>query len=257
VILKGKSSSGKKSVHEHRIPGLRWRRDLQVSNLSAIVSTIILAAFFAISAPGNLFPHYLLILYAATTFSLLYFSKFYSEMHKNTNESEGPRIRLEYLTSSLLLVLACSLNFSTERTASFRYSNFVIANSTIDSHLEKYINVLGRECPAKSNVLIWGWASEYFGYLDWTPTPDFINDANRLLAKGGSSETLIQLKTLLANGIPDCILSASGANYEFTTYSNGPSIIEYDPEFENLILKNYKPVRIPSEAGLLWVKNPA
>ena len=257
VMLKSRSlfSFDKDLKNQDRIIGLRMTKNPQMLELSIILSIIILTAFFAISAPGNLFSHYLLILYAATTFSILYMSKFISEIHKNTRELTDARMKIRYGVGFLITVFVISLNFSPERSASFANSNYVIANSTIGKNLEKYLDVLRKECHSKSTVLIWGWASEYFGYLNWRPTPDFINDANRLLAKGGSSETLIQLKTLLADGVPDCILSATGANYEFTTYSKGPSLIEYDRDFETIILKNYKPIPIPSEAGLLWIKN--
>jgi hypothetical protein len=228
-------------------------RNYSSLKMACVIFGVFSTAFFAISFPGNLFPHYLLIMYAATTFALLYMSKYFTELDGSRDKQSQAKLSIGHAAGVMVLITV--FNVVTPRTTSFADSRYTLSNSQIDRELQGEIATLQRFCPPKSQVLIWGWASEYFGYLDWTPTPNFINDANRLMASGDSSTTLKVLEKILEEGSPDCILSASGANYDFTTYSKGPSLLDYNPKFWDVILRKYTPVTIPSEAGLLWVKS--
>ncbi len=210
-------------------------------------------AFLSVAVTGNLFPHYLLILYFANIFTFLFLAAWYCHQERETPFKKLSRGRKSFGIYSVLLIVL--LNFQFDRQESFSDTMFTLENGRLTPGDKLVLETLKDKCPSNSKVLIWGWASEYFGYADWVPVPNFINDASRIVIYNDEFSRK-RFFELIEEATPDCILSATGSSFPYTFFGEEPNLIQFLPSIERIILKNYRLAEIPSNSGLLWIRIP-
>jgi hypothetical protein len=222
-----------------------------------------LCAFVSVAIPGNLFGHYLLILYFSTFFSLIV-SLLYLDLtfQQSFSAVQLPKNHLKISASlsrdSLLVIATITLVFlitlALPRNSSFVISHKEINNVQISNDKYRLINQLTSHCGPGSKVLIWGYSAEVFVYADWTPVENFVNDAGRFFTLGDSSRMQSILRDSVSKQVPDCILEATGSGYAVNFFRNGPSISKFLLSLDLEVRDTYKLVLNTSEIGSLWMR---
>lgn len=222
-----------------------------------------LCAFISVAIPGNLFGHYLLILYFSTFFSLIVSLLYLDLTFKlgfSAERSSKNYLKLSASLSrdSLLIIITISLVYlithAMPRNSPYVVPYKEIKNVQISNEKNRLINQLTSHCKPGSKVLIWGYSAEMYVYADWTPVDNFVNDAGRFFTRGDSSRMQSILRDSVSKQIPDCILEATGSAYDVDFFREGPSISQFLQNL-NLDLRDaYKLVLSSSDIGSLWIR---
>jgi hypothetical protein len=72
---------------------------------------------------------------------------------------------------------------------------------------------LGVACPPGSRVLVWGWASEFYLYYDWTPASRYANATWLIYPSSKQAEYGSILESELRQDPPGCIVEALGPSF--------------------------------------------
>lgn len=226
-------------------------------------------SILSIAFSGNLFPHYLLIIYLTFSLSTLLFvyqtDVIHSELIKRNSIKKGKNskrklhiqkrsLRFSRNILASILVILLAFNFSVERNSSFSETFKVAHNSKISPETKILAKKVTDICPSGSTVMIWGWGSEFFAYANWKPTPNFINDATRLIAKGSDVYTLNTLISLLDQEIPDCILSANGDFFKSDLFRARNSLQDFNLTVRSRLIESYGLIFSDQQLGTLWTK---
>ena len=221
----------------------------------------IFLGFITIAVTGNRFPHYLLFLFWALQCSLI----LPFLQHKNSrNVKEIPRNTKKFVNSSQLLsflflvVILLTPNFNQISTEiQSKFSKVGPTEKDLDLYV-KSLNTYGfNRCVANSQVLIWGWSSEFYTYFNWNPPENIAATTTSMLLAGYEPSTLSnRIKTAVYDSKTICIFEAIGPKY-FSGISTEKTIVRTIPVLEGYLNENFVKFTVPDQGGTLWVRNVA
>jgi hypothetical protein len=221
---------------------------------------IIVLGFATIAATGNAFPHYLLFfmwaLQLSMAFVLVQDNKRENQMEaSNQNGLTSRNFQLPILMFLLVVVVSPNSGFIAKEIK----SKFLYTGPTKEN-LNVYINQLNTlgfdKCRKNSQVLIWGWSSEYYTYFNWNPPEDIVATTTSILLSGYESTAFTRrIQAAVYDRKTKCIFEAIGPRY----FSNIPSEKTLDttiPLLRDYINEHFSKTIIPDQGGTLWVRVP-
>jgi hypothetical protein len=229
---------------------------------TAIVLTGILVTGF----PGNLFKHYtqysmigILLALALSVADSQVVDQERKDHVQSVLSEEGKRKQfLVFVDRGLLMILVAILSAPILRTIWTEYSSLKISNWSRESLLdEEYAphTFVSQQCPALSNVIVWGWSPQEYLIFDWRPAARQVHTVQlqRKLPDIEWAET--DMDQAIRDPETDCLLEAIGPNYfgGFGVESGIEAILPAETVYE--LKTRYERSEIPGvpEASL-WIR---
>jgi hypothetical protein len=177
------------------------------------------------------------------------------EIPRNTKKFVNSSQLLSFLFLVVILLTPNFNQISTEIQSKF--SKVGPTEKDLDLYV-KSLNTYGfNRCVANSQVLIWGWSSEFYTYFNWNPPENIAATTTSMLLAGYEPSTLSnRIKTAVYDSKTICIFEAIGPKY-FSGISTEKTIVRTIPVLEGYLNENFVKFTVPDQGGTLWVRNVA
>lgn len=212
---------------------LGHRRSSRWMAMAAWLAPLV-AAFFGLLLAFPIFPHYANNLYSACLISGMTgatFVRHFSSDRRSFWRPVSPSLLL-FVPIALLSVIVWSTSIPPPAASNPRPS----------------ITPLTQACPARSRVLVWGWAAELYSYYDWTPASRYVDSVWQILPTEGRPYYQRTLLSELSGDPPTCIVEALGSQF-FGDYTHADAITTVLPSATSLVDRCYMERRMPLQDG--------
>ena len=219
------------------------------------------AASAALSVPY--FAHYQNFLYAGALFGAVCASGIATRA-----SSPAPRLpaREGWAAVPLLSIIAATtaLTLAPSLTAAPRWPSgwdqLLPTSDPLAGHTDTVNDPWGRllsQCPAGSEVVVWGWAAEWYSFASWTPASRYVVAGWVLGQTTGRDEYRRTLVDELRASPPRCIVNAVGPPW-FGGFAPTDTFENSVPEFRSELRQCYRheTIPFPDRTLTLWVHRP-
>ncbi len=191
----------------------------------------LLACYFTLLLAFPLFAHYANIVYAAALLSGMVgatISRHFGRTRPIPKSVTSPA----FLTFSLVAISSLAV-WST---------SIPLPAATAAPHVR---STIGRVCPPRSQVLVWGWSAELYAAYDWVPASRYVDSSWQILPTKGQRYYKQTLIRELQTDPPKCIVEAVGPQF-FGGLTAADTITQVMPTTGSFIARCYdaRPVEL-------------
>jgi len=237
---------------------------------SLVSLNLIIFGFFAIAIPGHQFSFYLLIFFWSLLISILVGNSEVAESIDVINDiGRGARknIILRRVRPLILLIMASICPLIVYGIQDMRgihqgqlFSNLRYIQNRVGEDNESIKTRLAtmklegiQDCPRNSQVLIWGWAAEYYTYFNWQPSSAIVNDAMQYVHGIQKPEIARQVVRNLQDHDLSCVFDAVGPNY-WGNFATNRSILTAIPGASAILEAQYIKRDLKTSGGTVWIR---
>jgi hypothetical protein len=134
--------------------------------------------------------------------------------------------------------------------------NWAQSGQSVEASEDLPGNKLIELCEAKSNVMVWGWASELYAYNDWQPPTFFVNNAVHLIVGEDGPDSWNYKVTV--NAITDpktvCVVEAIGPSFFGSIDPELGKISYVDPYLSDLLTRHFVEVQVSDSPATVYVR---
>lgn len=209
-----------------------------------VIFLILLFGYLAAALGGNSFGHYIQLWLWSIGIAI---SLVLTKTNLTHSLSMSAHAQPHFIAFGFVLV---ALSFN---SASL---NWVESGQSVEQSEEMPGTKLNELCEAKSNVMVWGWASELYAYNDWQPPTFFVNNAVHLI--GGEDGPDSWNYNVTVNAITDpktvCVVEAIGPSFFGSIDPELGKISYTDPYLSELLTRYYVQVEVSDSPATVYVR---
>jgi hypothetical protein len=202
---------------------------------------LLLAALFSVYIGGMGFGHYMLFAYCAAFIML-----FVDGDTAIKGWLQSPRQSVLFAFTSVVLVFVSWLPGVMGNVSSGAFSR------PLDLNHRSVVANVANLCPPGSQVLVWGWVSEFYVNYEWRPSIPFVSVA-QIIWSPGNTEIATDL---VSDGIKssDCVIDATGSPFFGLTSSQSLQNTYYWSD--SLLVSSFElnTLGVECESCKLWVR---